>query len=262
LYFDVKFTLAGGQEVYRSYHIYMDWAEEQAKLKDTLAALYASEDYKTGCYPILNENLDPKLLNGITLYDNDNLPKSQKLNHSQMTEFLEVFRKDLLNTTLESSATERVMGSLCFTDSDDIYGRNGEYPIYENYTGTIELLNRYGIQGFSILAVEILTQIEVVPENNYAANGILKPEMVTVEPSRSTYTDDGQVFTDPEKMEAILSCVSYHEGNSSFYCLYSKEPTYRVYALRKNEYEELEVLGRYYMMADDAPEFFKNTIIQ
>ena len=50
------------------------------------------------------------------------------------------------------------------------------------------------------------------------------------------------------------------EGNASFYSLYTKEPMYKVYALRKNEYNELEVLGRYYMMQEDAPDFFKNIL--
>ena len=123
----------------------MDWTENEPHLKDALDALYASESYKKGCYPILNPDIlvDPFI--GFTFYDDENVPKRRNLADEQMKEFLEAFRKNLLNTSLEDTATERVMGSLCLNVDDELYGRNGEYPIYESYTETIRLLNSYGI---------------------------------------------------------------------------------------------------------------------
>ena len=59
-------------------------------------------------------------------------------------------------------------------------------------------------------------------------------------------------------MEEILSRVTSMQGNASFYHLYFNEPLYRVYALGKTEYTDLEVFGRYYLMPDDTPEFFKD----
>jgi len=252
LYFDVKYSLDNGKEVYRTYKIYMTWDTVDSTYRDAIETIYASEEYKLGAYPMLSDNEEATRFNSIKLYNDFRPEQMASLNEKQQKDLLEAFRKDLMNMSLKDTAAQLSYGRLVFWFGTNEYNfRNGEYPIYDSYTNTIALLEEYGLERAALPTADEILQIGVYGEGPYAYG---YKEQATVEAlNELTYTDKAQ-------KEALLSALCSTDGNASFYYLYSAEPMIRISLYIDNMYGETEYRGSYYLLPDKIPEFVKKDL--
>ena len=191
----VRYGLKNGRDVYRVYPL---CTEEQTEL---LAEVYASKEYKEGCFSVLTDREHLEYYKGIRFSDFLGQEYEADLSSQEMERFYEVFTADLLGHRLEELSTQRV-GTLSFQlrvgqpwDSGSYDSVLGFYPVYQDDVRTLALLEELGIQ------------------TRYDPSTVTKVEVYN-------YMDTADVqatYTDPEKIQAILPCLRTQGALSGWY---------------------------------------------
>lgn len=151
----VKFRLAGGREVVRSYYL------KKAAVRECFAEVYELPEYKEAVYAILSERTGLRLFNRNTLprvyYCAYNLDSEGERSESlELARALfDALKEDAVKRGLETITNQAPVGSLDFAAFDEKYLEGYEYdpdkkqfrlsmPIYEEDEATIALLKEIG----------------------------------------------------------------------------------------------------------------------
>lgn len=226
-YYNIKYQLKNGREIYRRYGI----PNEDAL--DIVKELYMNPEYKEAHYPIFSwdgtEIMDIGASN-IFGYKNFNLDLSAK------KELLESLKKDLLQFTIDELVNTKPVATLFLQ-----YGKyNTDYFIYPSFKHTIAILEKRGFD--TTRQVEVSDIIEIQMEH-YSSN----------EDHRVTYTNKKELA----EIFPHLVTMDYVWNNSIVYDVdYSVRATVRI---RVDQYGN-EVTVDYYFRTDTIPDFVKEDI--
>lgn len=208
----ISYKLKSGKSVQRVY--YMDCETIAAQL----AKIYNDESFKKSMYPILTDD-GSKIVsvdyNGIE-NDDKHIDLSDK---ALRQEFIETYKKELLNFKYENRLTSRPFASIRFNNEYmqralNIYMRDkglsgvsidttypqamrdvGYYPIYPEFTETIRLLKKCGADVIEKIPVEDVDRIEIIYNEKLPIEDI---------EGGYSYRAETDVFTDAEDIEKIL----------------------------------------------------------
>ncbi len=178
----VRYRTEGGRDIYRQYPILLDAQEE------LLAKVYASAQYKEGCYPILTDSEHLANYSGVCFYNFLGQGQSLDLDAEEIESLYAAFTADLLETSLEDTCTQAV-GTLYFQISiGTMYSSDvGGYPVYADYSRTLPILEDLGID------------ISLDPGT---VSSISIYQYRPGEPDSESF-----FFSDPEEIAAILPCL-------------------------------------------------------
>lgn len=155
-YVEVEYVLSGGQTVYRSYLV------DYGQCRQRLMALLGSQDYKKTVYPLmtLTEEEMQERLHSVDVTSINGNQEEIPGNEEMRTEFLKIYRADLLQMTGETLEKEYPIGTIhLFANwnykdetgqgmTGSMYSMlaNREYYIYPSFTGTLAWLKEKGIE--------------------------------------------------------------------------------------------------------------------
>lgn len=168
----IKFRLAGGREVVRSYFI------KRAAARDCFAELYELPEYKEAVYAILDSETGRRLFNRTTLprvsYYAYNLGSQSKSSiYLEDTRALyDALKEDVAKRSLETVTNQAPVGSLDFSAFDEEFMEDFEYnprvkqftlsvPIYEEDEAAMKLLKEMGWYQEPDVKVEDVAMITV-----------------------------------------------------------------------------------------------------
>lgn len=178
----IKFRLAGGREVVRSYFI------KRAAARDCFAQLYELPEYKEAIYAILDKETGIRLFNRSTLprvyYYAYNLEsQSERSGSFELARALfDALKEDVAKRSLETVMNQAPVGSLDFSAFDEEYMEDYEYdpfvkqftlsvPIYEEDEAVMELLREMGWYqepGVKVEDVAMITVYQMVYDGEEA----------------------------------------------------------------------------------------------
>lgn len=174
----VKFCLAGGREVVRSYYL------KKAAVRECFAEVYELPEYKEAVYTILNDRT------ALRLFTRNNLPtvcyyaynfdsQSERSESLELTRALfDALKEDVAKRSLETVTNQAPVGSLDFSAFPEKYMENYEYdpgkkqynlsmPVYEEDEATIALLKEIGWYqepGVKVEEVAMITVYQMIYE--------------------------------------------------------------------------------------------------
>lgn len=171
---EVGYQLKNGKTVYRNYTV------DIAELRDVFDALYVSDGYKSGIYPVYSYTVDN--ITGIYEAKRSEIHKVDA-DRDMQEKILNAYREDLAALTLEERASETPVTSLRFlTVAEYEYlsyvsaDRNANYtgdfrledmnfvnffPVYPSFKKTLALLEETGIDDFGPVDVSEVERIEI-----------------------------------------------------------------------------------------------------
>lgn len=245
----VKYTLANGRNVYRSY-----WFDPVAHA-DLYACIYENEDYKKGVFDILTtandefDNLQYKC--PVCVYD-------VKFTKEQTQKILDTYREELLAHKGDSFATVAPIGYLYQEKTDDGNGYVATYSLYKGYvypsfTKTIALLNEYGVDVDKYTVVDNVESIVLNDYNyDYARTYDHEANMLGGE-----YYNEPVTYTDRESIEAIMDkAYAMEMVDENFPFMKTGTIGLDVKFIEKSTKDDYTI--SYYFINDDIPEVVKN----
>ncbi len=223
--FSMAFRYKGGRTVYRRYTININ------AVKDAIAAVYATPEFKKGTYPLLS--MDPVELSGAnieTIWGTDHIafPSEQA-----KTDLLLTYQQELMGLTL-SQRDEPILGCIQFKtyqfqkDADafradrnylDFFGDNYFYPVFPSFTKTLALLENLGIHLENTLTPDMVSSIDVY-NNMYYWDDMQGQDM-----------KESVSFADPDEIRQLLACTvtnDFHYYRNSSKDIYVLDVTVNV----------------------------------
>ena len=178
----IKFRLAGGREVVRSYYI------KRAAARDCFAELYELPEYKEAIYAILDERTSLRLFNRNNLptvsYHTYNLESGNERSESlELARALfDAIKEDVEKRSLETVTNRVPVGSLEFAAFPEKFMESHEYypgvkqfnlsmAIYEEDEATMALLKEIGWYrepGVKVENVAMITVYQMIYDGEYA----------------------------------------------------------------------------------------------
>ncbi len=245
----VRYTTSSGRDIYREYPLLL---LEQEGL---IAQVYASPEYKEGCFPVLTDGAHKDAYTGIWFQDLLGREQFLPLAASDMDALLEAFTADLLACTLEDTKSQAA-GELSFqiTLGTMYDGQAGRYLVYDGYARTLAKLQELGLS--TAFDAEDVSYIEIFhyPDSQESEDS---PEQATSVPLEQTY-----VFSSPEEIEAILPCLRigqnrwFYEADPDFYNNCSID----IYPVELPEGQLYPSYMTYYIHVPDAPDFLREKL--
>lgn len=227
-----RWKLKNGKTVYRQYTLDMSMVSQD------LSALYDTREYKEGTYPLLTwseEELDDLTavgyqdILGLHTIPFEGLDEEEKKN--AIRELYDTYKSELLSLTAQDRSTESPVTTLQFRNSyfEETYQTYvkylasasyneldyvGHYPVYSSFTGTLELMQRYGARINADLDADNVDSIAVTDLGIYGSNVVMASEDVTqaeaVTDSESTTPKPNLVVTDKDEIQKILDVGLYN----------------------------------------------------
>ena len=219
----VAWRLDNGRTVYRRYNF------DLSQVSADIEAIHDSAEFKTAVYPILRKNTEETNdITGVKYKDAFGI-------HTLEADLdASVYSKELAGLTAEDRRHESPIAAIQFrTDKmklmEDILKENstdtsfiddtGNYPIYPSFTGTIDLLNRYGAELNAGLNTDNI--LSIVIEDTHEYNG------VEDESGRPMQAKPELVVTDKAQIQEVLDALVYNINmenklNPKYYGLYAE----------------------------------------
>ena len=178
-----------------------------------LNQIYASAEYKDGAFPVLTGFDDTfRQIDCTSAYEDGIV----KLNQSNRQAFIDAYRKDLQNLTLDQIRTEYPLGSISFEVTMAEKNRNGlnyynysntymGYPIYPEFAETIAWFKEQGFDFMQTIPADAVTEVTVWDYTDTGAD-YMNTEYPHV------------VYDDPVEIQSILdNTASYFNMYNSYY---------------------------------------------
>ena len=176
-----------GRVVNRAYYL-----PESKEILDLASDIYDNWDYKKAMLP--TSYLSEKDIE--YLYVNDFYNKRVQINASEdaIDNIYKTYKGELESMTLEQSRTNRILGYLSVEEKiEENYNQTTEFPIYESFTKTRELLENAGRPLKELSAEEVLN--------------------ITVYGTESNGEYVEKVIADKGEIEKILPNLTYEIGH-------------------------------------------------
>lgn len=222
----IRYHLKNGKTVYRAYYV-----PETEELLALTSDVYDNWDYKKAMLPTsyLSEK-DVEYLYVRNFYGN-----RMQINASKDTveNIYKTYKGELESMTFKQSRTDRILGYLSVdekveTPYSETYSINIDFPVYESFTKTRELLESAG-----------------QPLSELSADGILN---ITVYGTNSDGEYTEEIIEDKSEIEKILPSLTYEAGH---YGLGSKV-NYNVNISILFEDRGMQAQSELYMMEGEA----------
>lgn len=183
----IRYYLKDGRVVNRAYYL-----PESKEILDLASDIYDNWDYKKAMLP--TSYLSEKDIE--YLYVNDFYNKRVQINASEdaIDNIYKTYKGELESMTLEQSRTNRILGYLSVEEKiEENYNQTTEFPIYESFTKTRELLENAGRPLKELSAEEVLN--------------------ITVYGTESNGEYVEKVIADKGEIEKILPNLTYEIGH-------------------------------------------------
>lgn len=183
----IRYHLKNGRTVTRAYYL-----PESKEILDLASDIYDNWDYKKAMLPtsyVSEKDIE-------YLYVSDFYNNRLQLNGKEdvINNIYKTYKGELESMTFEQSCTERILGYLCVEEKiEENYNQTTEFPIYESFTKTRELLANAG-RPLEELSVEKVLSITV---------GGVRDGGEYVE----------EVITDKAELEKILPKLTFEIGH-------------------------------------------------
>lgn len=182
----IRYHLKNGRTVNRAYYL-----PESKEILALASDIYDNWDYKKAMLPTgyLSEK-DIEYLYVKDIYD-----KRLQINASEdvIDNIYKTYKGELESMTLEQSSKDRILGYLSVEEKiEENYNQTTDFPIYESFTKTKELLESAGQPLKELSADEVLS--------------------VTVYGTKSDGEYVEEVITDKEELEKLLPNLTYEMG--------------------------------------------------
>lgn len=140
--FYVKYYLKSGREVYRFYSL-----PKNEELLSCVEKLYDSWDFKENTLPV--EFLKGESISGVLLKDIYSYERRVEMSDEDRLDFYNTYKREWESMSFQEIQTKRVVAFLTFSQrmESDGYAYDGyvlSAPVYENFQGTIQLLEKAG----------------------------------------------------------------------------------------------------------------------
>ncbi len=210
----IKYSLKNGRSVYRDYSLKLDQSY------DLLKDIFMKEEYKKAHYPIYTWDSSDLLyvscrnLTGV---------KDFSLNEEEKQEFLDIYRAELMDLTLEDITEGTPDATIVFwlNEGDPLKqraNRSSSYYVYSKFTKTKEFLKAHGFDA----SIQVRTQdVKSITINNYQ---LLKNEYNVYQQEYATTEKELEpsvIYLDKEKIEAILPLIIDSDYYWSFRTLFN-----------------------------------------
>jgi Flp pilus assembly protein, protease CpaA len=252
--YNVKYKLKNGRTIYRTYHLNTSGAYDMVK------KIYGDKGFKTAHYQI--NHIDESVIYSITAY---NMVKNVtfSLDQSQKKEFLNIYKTELNQLTLDEMAAEQPIATLTFTykkEGGDRY-LNQDYYIYPSFTDTITYMKAHGFDSTKEVSMEDIDNIRV---NNYSYTS--KEEEAAASQNQVTVAKDSaresitMTYTDAQQMSQIypnLILNDYYWNNRMLFQGVDEVDVTVTY--RRDAYGNVST-SSYYFKKGSMPEFVKKDV--
>ena len=244
-YVIVRYNLNSGRSVYRQY--YVDFSDDAVfKAYDSM---YATKEYKDAVYPILTA--EDSIIKNL-YYKSPNFSEKIKIKDADIAKLLDTYKTELYMQNADDLKEEVPVGDIVshfkgiYDTYPESYTEKNDWLIYPSFTKTIALLKGYGIDVYSYLDTDDMTQIDV---SYYDSN------------SETGYSAD-ELYSDPDQMKQIIdSCVpsDYLYTNSALYK--KSDDSYSVTATY-NELDEYDnnISASLSFIKDKVPQFVQDDV--
>lgn len=235
----IAYQFKNGKTVLRSY--YVD-KEEGTKL---LSKIYTNSDFKEGAYPIYQWK--SSYITGIHAY-NYRSDKDFTLTAGEISEFLEIYKKELKALTIEEIQNSLPVGRINF---ELIYNRGFDYYIFPSFTKTIEFLEAHGFQASGGIKADEVKKIII---KNYARNYTYADGMEYAV-SYDKMQDNGYVYEGKAEIEEILKKALPSDYCNSYNALIMPNYELEVNVVLGTDNYGNEMTLNYYFPGNDIPGF-------
>lgn len=220
----LRFGLSKKRSVYRKY------AVDRTKLLDAMRQLCKSETYRKELFPVFH--LDRKEILQISAQDIYYHLSKLSLSREQQNQLLDAYEKDVLNVDISTLANDAPLGELwvelpdrntsgtddssAISDASDKSSDSGNATImlgrlyvYSSYRNTLNLLNQFGYTFRTKIDPEDVLLMTYYPNEDIGET----PTANHARPNENDFTSGSGVnITKPDKMEKLLSEITYGEG--------------------------------------------------
>lgn len=183
----IRYHLKNGRVVNRAYYL-----PESRKILELASDIYDNWDYKKTMLP--TSYLSAKNIE--YLYVNDFYNERMQINASEdvIDNIYKTYKGELESMTLEQSCKDRILGYLSVEEKiEGNYNQTTDFPIYESFTKTRELLEDAGQPLKDLSAEEVLN--------------------ITVYGTKSNGEYLEEVIADKEEIEKIIPNLTYEIGH-------------------------------------------------
>ncbi|MGN0400622.1 MAG: DUF6449 domain-containing protein [Blautia sp.] len=205
--FYVKYNRKNGRSVYKYYTV-----EKTQEMTDLIGAIYDNWEFKEKTLPV--EYIKGENLRDITITDIYNTGRKLQVTKTDMNNILKTYKHEWENLKYQNLKEQKVQGYLNFQIKYEpdwfryaVYEETEgiQVPIYDSFTGTLELLKQTGAH---IYTKEDAAEIEKIIIDEY-------PDDMH-EPKTTEYTDEKEIREIMEKVE--------YDNNNGFWT--GKVPDY------------------------------------
>ena len=172
----VQYRMTNGSRKTRTYVVVMDEAAQEA-----LASVHDNLEYKTGIYPLLQQESGDL---ASVYFQQYNRSKPVKLDRDGMEHLLQAYQADLMEQTLESRRKELPLGTIQFRTvqmEEAMKWNQAEhpyegledrcyYPVYPSFARTLEALEEAGISP-KLMNEDIIESVAVYHYAVYGEDG-------------------------------------------------------------------------------------------
>lgn len=211
----IKFTLNGGNEVYRQYTVDLDEVEPQ------LEGLYANMEFKEAVFPILT--MDIEEVRSLRVSDISDYDYALTMSGGEKQKLIETYQSELKQISYAKMKNQPAIGSVWMDlERGFVYGDYLTYPLYPFFSQTIDLMKQHGFEAATEIDPDQVIKVEV---GKYESESIYEQELDGLL--------DIKVYEDKEQIAEILENISWeHDDN-----LYTDD-NWEVNVTMRNRYGE------------------------
>lgn len=217
----IKYSLKNGRSVYRNYSLNLEQSY------DLLKDIFMMEEYKKAHYPIYTWDYSDLLyiscrnLTGV---------KDFTLNEEEKQEFLDIYRAELMDLTLEdiTEGTPDATIDFWLKEGDPLKqraNRSSSYYVYSKFTKTKEFLKVHGFDASVQIGIQDVKSITInnyqQPKNEY---NVYQQEYATSEKG----LEPSAIYLDKDKIEEILPLVIDSDYYWNFRSILKSDPNLNV----------------------------------
>lgn len=263
-YADVIYTfrLKNGRTIVRCIPVLL--RDETAR--GLISEIEASEDFVRANEPAMSDYLLSAIMNGDCRIEASwgNGLYGEDMTYSQVCEFIQAYREDLLKDSYKAKSTELAIGEVeLFLDRQISYNRRISLPVYPSYQKTVDFLQRNEFETDQYVPLEDIAHIQIskfyeIEEEEVSMEATVGfSEVVAVSKEGEDYWKE---YVDADKIEEIMkhaypSTLSweywYQESpfDEAAHCItvYFKEGTELV--------DEYGYVVDFYFLKDQVPDF-------
>lgn len=203
----VCYRLKNGKSVFRRYPIPLLSGIKDEKLLAAAARIFDEKEYKKNLYPILKSDIPNKPIRLDPYSRFTDRMKAITLSDSRFKQFLDTYRKELLQFSYDELRTTEPLLTIRFSDSDeDFYNC---YPVYPGFAKTIALLTQNGADCSPTIEKIRKIQLQYDDNGDYKSGYITDAEQIE-ELKRllinSSYFNTGMTLKEAE-IKYLFSCT-------------------------------------------------------